>query len=69
MTAQIINLASKRKERGLPDPVTLTRRFEAMIDATLMFNPFAMLWLESYGHAARYNTEPAVIMQFEDETR
>ncbi len=68
MTAQIIDYAAKRRERGLPEQFTLARRFEALIDASLMLNPLALLWLESYGHASLYNTEPAVIYLFEDET-
>lgn len=69
MSGQVINWAMKRKERGLPEPRTFASRYEALIDATLMLNPFAMLWLESYGHASRYNTEPAVILQFEEDVR
>lgn len=64
----IIDLAQKRRERGLPPPVTLASRYAALIDATMMLNPLAMLWLEQYGHAERFNTEPAVILQFEDES-
>lgn len=67
MSAQIISLAEKRQDRGLPEPLMLKQRFEALIDATMMLNPFAMMWLDSYGHAARYNTEPAVIYMFDEE--
>lgn len=68
MTAQIIDLSSKRKERGLSEPITLAQRFGDLIEASLMLNPFAMMWLESYGHAALYNTEPAIIYLFDEET-
>lgn len=64
MTAQIISLQQKREERGLP---SISTGQMTWLDASLMLNPFAMMWLDSYGHAQRYATAPAIILEFTDE--
>jgi hypothetical protein len=66
MSAEVIDWCAQRRARGLPEPITIRSRYEMLIDASMMFNPFAMMWLESYGHARPSAAEPTVIHSYED---
>ena len=57
MTAQIISLKDKRKERGLvPEPTASTLTGWPLLDMSLLINPFAMLAYETLKRAEKNAT-------------
>ncbi len=64
MTAQIISLQQKRKERGLP-PIYTAQPW--WVEAGLMLNPVTIAWLAGLTFAERFNTQPAIVLEFTDD--
>jgi len=71
MKAEIIDLAEKRRERGLSDSALLRHRFEALLDPMLIWeNP--VKWFEAYQRqlkALMGQGGPAVIVTFEERRK
>lgn len=66
MTAQIIDMAAFRiaREQAAKARGKLAQR--ALIEAAILLNPFALMWLDALEYAARHATAPTVIMSEED---
>lgn len=67
MSAQIIDLAARRAEReqaAKPAEKPIPQR---LIEAGLMLNPFALMWLEGLEYAAKYASAPTVIIHSEED--